>query len=76
MPGKVYGASLNPAAPAATPNFKTSAVTDLNNIPDYTASDKQRFSRDMRYFQPKHYLFPIPQRERDLDKNLTQNPGW
>ena len=26
--------------------------------------------------QPKHYLFPIPQRERDLNKNLTQNEGY
>ncbi|MEO6820260.1 MAG: RagB/SusD family nutrient uptake outer membrane protein [Ginsengibacter sp.] len=26
--------------------------------------------------QAKHYLFPIPQRERDLNKNLTQNNGY
>jgi len=26
--------------------------------------------------QQKHYLFPIPQRERDLNENLTQNPGY
>ncbi len=24
----------------------------------------------------KHILFPIPQRERDLNQNLTQNPGY
>jgi hypothetical protein len=24
----------------------------------------------------KHYLYPIPQVERDADPNLTQNPGW
>jgi hypothetical protein len=24
----------------------------------------------------KHYLQPIPQRERDLNPKLTQNPGW
>ncbi|NDV82616.1 RagB/SusD family nutrient uptake outer membrane protein [Bacteroides sp. 51] len=24
----------------------------------------------------KHYLWPIPQSERDLNKNLTQNPNW
>jgi starch-binding outer membrane protein, SusD/RagB family len=24
----------------------------------------------------KHYLFPIPQNERDVNHNLTQNPGW
>lgn len=24
----------------------------------------------------KHYLYPIPQVERDINPNLTQNPGW
>jgi len=28
-------------------------------------------------FDPtKHYLWPIPKKERDLNKNLTQNPGY
>lgn len=32
---------------------------------------------DLRSFDPaKHYLWPIPQRERDLNKNLTQNDNW
>lgn len=26
--------------------------------------------------QPKHYLYPVPQREIDLNPKLTQNPGW
>ena len=26
--------------------------------------------------QAKHYLFPIPQRERDLNENLSQNTGY
>ncbi|MET0392648.1 MAG: RagB/SusD family nutrient uptake outer membrane protein [Chitinophagaceae bacterium] len=26
--------------------------------------------------QAKHYLFPIPQRERDLNENLSQNNGY
>ncbi len=30
-----------------------------------------------RTFDPaKHYLWPIPQSERDINKNLTQNPNW
>jgi len=30
-----------------------------------------------RIFNPaKNYLWPIPQSERDLNKNLTQNPNW
>jgi hypothetical protein len=24
----------------------------------------------------KHYLYPIPQNERDMNPRLTQNPGW
>ncbi len=24
----------------------------------------------------KHYLYPIPQLERDRNTKLTQNPGW
>ncbi len=32
---------------------------------------------EQRTFDPaKHYLWPIPQAERDLNKNLTQNTGW
>lgn len=32
---------------------------------------------DLRSFDPaKHYLWPIPQRERDLNKNLSQNANW
>jgi hypothetical protein len=26
--------------------------------------------------QPKHYLYPIPLQEINLNPNLTQNPGW
>lgn len=32
---------------------------------------------DLRSFDPsKHYLWPVPQRERDLNKNLSQNSNW
>ena len=32
---------------------------------------------DFRTFDPdKHYLWPIPQSERDLNKSLSQNPNW
>lgn len=24
----------------------------------------------------KHYLYPVPQKERDLNSNLSQNPNW
>jgi hypothetical protein len=29
-----------------------------------------------RVWDDKMYLYPIPQDERDKNKNLTQNPGW
>ncbi|KAA2240047.1 RagB/SusD family nutrient uptake outer membrane protein [Chitinophaga agrisoli] len=29
-----------------------------------------------RTFTDKHYLWPIPQKERDLDPNLSQNKDW
>lgn len=31
---------------------------------------------ESRTFQKKHYLFPIPQTEIDIDKKLVQNTGW
>lgn len=32
---------------------------------------------DQRVFDPaRHYLWPVPQRERDINPGLTQNPGW
>ncbi|MBT33026.1 MAG: RagB/SusD family nutrient uptake outer membrane protein [Thalassobius sp.] len=32
---------------------------------------------EQRVFDPnKHYLWPIPRAERDLNPNLGQNPGW
>ncbi|WP_315818583.1 RagB/SusD family nutrient uptake outer membrane protein [Paraflavitalea speifideaquila] len=31
---------------------------------------------ETRVFEKKHYLFPIPQGEIDVDKKLVQNTGW
>lgn len=32
---------------------------------------------ETRNFDPsKHYLWPIPQKDRDINKNLDQNPNW
>jgi len=32
---------------------------------------------ESRTFNPaKHYLWPVPQKERDMNPNLEQNPGW
>jgi starch-binding outer membrane protein, SusD/RagB family len=74
----VYGCTKDKAATAATPTFGAAgSVTDLNDIPNYTASAAQRFSRELRVFDPaKNNLFPIPQRELDINKALVQNPKW
>ncbi len=31
---------------------------------------------DRRKWDPKYYLYPIPENERTLNPNLGQNPGW
>ncbi|MGV3503606.1 MAG: RagB/SusD family nutrient uptake outer membrane protein [Adhaeribacter sp.] len=80
MPQQVVGISKNPAAMAPTPDFKTTPVHDLNNIPVYTGQlntgSEQRFFREQRYWFPKLTLLPVPQAERDVNPNLSQNTGW
>ena len=40
-------------------------------------TDKGFVILEKRNFDPsKHYLWPIPQKDRDINKNLTQNPNW
>ncbi|MGQ1788175.1 RagB/SusD family nutrient uptake outer membrane protein [Saccharicrinis sp. GN24d3] len=40
------------------------------------ASFWQREVFETRVFKPKHYLYPIKQREMDRNKQLVQNYGW
>ena len=73
----VFGASLTRAAPAPVPSFGAAGSDrDLYDIPDYSAGAALRFKREQRTFIPRNNLFPIPQRERDVNKTLEQNPGW
>ncbi len=74
----VYGCTKVLASPAANPTFGASgSFNDLNDIPDYTASAAQRFKREQRFFTaPKFNLWPIPQRERDINPLISQNEGW
>ncbi|WP_375446912.1 RagB/SusD family nutrient uptake outer membrane protein [uncultured Fibrella sp.] len=73
----VYGASKTRAQPAPVPSFGApGSETDLNDIPNYTAGDALRFKREQRTYIDRNNLFPIPQRERDINKTLTQNQGW
>lgn len=44
---------------------------------DVVGTDNGHIRVEERTFKAnKHYLWPIPQAERDLNKNLTQNPNW
>lgn len=65
------------ATPDMIPNFKKSAETDLNDIPDYSTYAGKLKKRDAnRFWDNKFYLWPIPQGERDKDPSLTQNEGY
>ena len=78
MNTKVYGAAKEATKPTPKPTFGgTGSVQDLNDIVDYTPTDALRFNREVRSFvENKHNLWPIPQRERDINSKLTQNPNW
>ncbi|MDT0677884.1 RagB/SusD family nutrient uptake outer membrane protein [Autumnicola musiva] len=44
---------------------------------DESTEDNGYIRISLRNFDPaKHYLWPIPQSERDINNNLTQNPNW
>lgn len=75
---KVYGAAKEATKPTPTVNFGGAGSTqDLNDIADYTSSDALRFTREVRVFtEGKHNLWPVPQRERDINPKITQNANW
>ncbi|NTE00377.1 RagB/SusD family nutrient uptake outer membrane protein [Agrobacterium tumefaciens] len=60
MSGAIYGAKLGTINPANGKYTITGAPLNL----------------ETRVFSDKNYLWPIPQSEIDLDKNLKQNPGY
>ena len=44
---------------------------------DESTADDGYIRVSLRTFDPsRHYLWPIPQSERDINNNLTQNPNW
>lgn len=51
-----------------------------NNPSGYTAfpidNNGYFLCREMNFRENTDYLFPIPQAERDINSNLTQNPGY
>jgi hypothetical protein len=76
MPGKVIGISKTATNLPPVPNYKTSAIHDLNSIPDYTGQIDLRYTRETRFWFPKLNLLPIPQGERDVNPGLGQNKDW
>ena len=64
LTGQMYGAYMRKDGVG-----KDDKTVDVDNTP--------RRYIETRYFNAsKGYLFPIPQKERDLNPNLTQNPNW
>ncbi|GEO02514.1 membrane protein [Adhaeribacter aerolatus] len=76
MPQQVIGIPKTPTTVPPIPNFKLTPVHDLNNIPNYAGQEALRFTREQRFWYPKLQLLPVPQAERDLNPDLSQNPGW
>jgi hypothetical protein len=60
MSGTIYGAKVGTVDPATGKYTPTGAPLKL----------------ETRTFADKNYLWPIPQSEIDIDKNLKQNPGY
>ena len=61
MNGPVYGARIS--------------EIDANGNVTYTSTEHIKI--EDRVFDPaKNYLWPVPQGQRDLNKNLSQNPGY
>ncbi|WP_106828347.1 RagB/SusD family nutrient uptake outer membrane protein [Parabacteroides pacaensis] len=71
MNGKLYGRPVRDYLPDYIPAF------DENGMPRYDKYAGELRSFDTRTFNPKRdYLFPIPQKELDINKNLKQNPNY
>lgn len=71
MNGQLYGRPKGDYLSTYKPAF------DENGTPVYTAYAKDLRTFDTRNFNPaRDYLFPIPQKELDINKNLKQNPNY
>ncbi|GHT63634.1 membrane protein [Bacteroidia bacterium] len=51
-------------------NLHGAKFGDISVDNGYIRLDKRNFNKD------RDYLFAVPQSQRDIDKNLTQNPGY
>jgi hypothetical protein len=64
MEGDIYGAAMRLDGVG-----KENRTVTVNGVP-------RRYVDTYSFDASKHYLFPIPQSEIDLNPNLKQNPGW
>ncbi|MBS7564099.1 RagB/SusD family nutrient uptake outer membrane protein [Mucilaginibacter sp. Bleaf8] len=55
-----------------TDNGPTYGLNINANLPDFL----KVVSFETRVFSKRHYLFPIPQNDVNVDNLLVQNPGW
>jgi hypothetical protein len=81
MNGVLFGKAMTRALYYSLPK----PTLDANSTPDYTGfnalvntTGNFKIMDNPRLFQPRHYLWPIPQTELDVNKNpgFTQNPGY
>lgn len=71
MPGPLYGRPLRAYEASFIPEF------DENGTPHYDAYAGKLRKFDTRSFNPtKDYVWPIPQKELDINPNMSQNPGY
>ena len=71
----VYGLTYLLRAPHAG---ETAQPGDNNRVCDLYSSDPNAVRVKVRdgHYEAHNVLYPIPQKERDLNKKLTQNPGY
>ena len=71
MPGILHGRPLQGFEASFIPEF------DEFGSPHYDAYGDKLRQFDTRYFDvSRDYLWPVPQKELDINENLTQNPGY
>lgn len=71
MPGSLYGRPKRDYRTEYIPTF------DQNGTPHYdTYKDKLRVFDQRLFDEKRDYLWPIPQKELDINSNLKQNAGY
>ena len=57
----------------AAPEIDAWGTPDYSNVPN---KDELRVLETRIFHENKHYLFPIPFQELEVNQQLTQNPNW